>query len=208
MPAIIIDRSGIHLGLRAALLLLLSCLWAEAARAHGGVSLEDDLCVLSLGSYRMHFTGYQPETSGAEEFCEDIPETGTAVIVLDAIDDALRSIPLEVRILKDTRDLGNDAKFEELGDAAAIEAATVARLESAVHATGSSTLQYAFPEAGRFIGLVRAQPAVGGEVVAVFPFAVGGGSSQWWIYGVVILVALLAATALFAWASRGRESAT
>ena len=191
----------------AVLLLLLSCLWVQSAHAHGGVSLEDDLCVLTLGGYRMHFTGYQPETSGAEEFCEDIPETGTAVIVLDAIDDALRSIPLELRILRDTQGLGNDARIEELGDAAAIEAATVARLEPAVHATGSSTLQYVFPEAGRFIGLVRAQPAVGGEVVAVFPFAVGGGSSQWWIYGVVVLLALLAATALFAWANRGRESA-
>lgn len=207
MASIITDRPVASWRLAAGMGMLLACLWSEGAKAHGGVSLEDDLCVLSLGTYRMHFTGYQPETSGAEEFCEDIPETGTAVIVLDAIDDALRSIPLEVRILKDTQGLGNDAKMEELGDAAAIEAATVARLESAVHATGSSTLQYAFPEAGRFIGLVRAQPAVGGEVVAVFPFAVGGGSSQWWIYGVVVLLALVAATALFAWASRGRESA-
>ena len=203
----IITERPVKCRIVTSLLSLLSCVWLQSAHAHGGVSLEDDLCVLALGSYRMHFTGYQPETSGAREFCEDIPETGTAVIVLDAIDDALRSIPLEVRILRDAQDLGNDAKVEELGDAAAIEAATVARLEPAVHATGSSTLQYVFPEAGRFIGLVRAQPAVGGEVVAVFPFTVGGGSSQWWIYGVVVLFALLVATALFAWANRGRESA-
>ncbi len=203
----IITERPVKCRIFTSLLSLLSCVWLQSAHAHGGVSLEDDLCVLALGSYRMHFTGYQPETSGAREFCEDIPETGTAVIVLDAIDDALRSIPLEVRILRDAQGLGNDAKVEELGDAAAIEAATVARLEPAVHATGSSTLQYVFPEAGRFIGLVRAQPAVGGEVVAVFPFTVGGGSSQWWIYGVVVLFALLVATALFAWANRGRESA-
>ncbi len=203
----IITERPVKCRIVTSLLSLLSCVWLQSAHAHGGVSLEDDLCVLALGSYRMHFTGYQPETSGAREFCEDIPETGTAVIVLDAIDDALRSIPLEVRILRDAQGLGNDAKVEELGDAAAIEAATVARLEPAVHATGSSTLQYVFPEAGRFIGLVRAQPAVGGEVVAVFPFTVGGGSSQWWIYGVVVLFALLVATALFAWANRGRESA-
>lgn len=207
MASIITDHPRYSGRILAGMGVLLACLWTGGARAHGGVSLEDDLCVLSLGSYRMHFTGYQPETSGAEEFCEDIPETGTAVIVLDAIDDALRSIPLEVRILRDTRNLGNDAQVEELGDAAAIEAATVARLDAAVHATGSSTLQHAFTEPGRFIGLVRAQPAVGGEVVAIFPFAVGGGSSQWWIYGVVVLVALLAATGLFAWANRGRETA-
>lgn len=186
---------------------LLALAAAGSAMAHGGVSLEDDVCLLKLGRYRMHFTGYQPQTSGAREFCEDIPATGTAVIVLDAVDDALRGMPLELRILKDTADLGNDARVESLGDAAAIEAATLARLAPAVHATGSSMLQYTFPEAGRFIGYVRARPAVGEDVVAVFPFAVGGGSTRWYGYAAAILFAVLAAAALFAWASRGRESA-
>lgn len=177
------------------------------AWAHGGVSLEDDLCVLSLGNYKMHFTGYQPEQSGAEEFCEDIPGIGTAVIVLDAIDEALRGIPLEVRILRDERDLGNDARLEELGGAEAIAAATVAHLPSAVHPTGSSTLKYRFEAPGRFIGYIRAEPTVGGPIEAVFPFAVGsGGGRGIWRYVLAIVVAAVLAAGLFMLASKSREA--
>jgi len=177
------------------------------ACAHGGVSLEDDLCVLSLGNYKMHFTGYQPEQSGAEEFCEDIPGIGTAVIVLDAIDEALRGIPLEVRILRDERDLGNDARLEELGGAEAIAAATVAHLPSAVHPTGSSTLKYRFEAPGRFIGYIRAEPTVGGPIETVFPFAVGsGGGRGIWRYVLAIVVAAVLAAGLFMLASKSREA--
>lgn len=178
-----------------------------AAEAHGGVSLEDDLCVLSLGNYKMHFTGYQPEQSGAEEFCEDIPGIGTAVIVLDAIDEALRGIPLELRILRDDRDLGNDARLEELGGPEAIAAATVAHLPSAVHPTGSSTLKYRFEQPGRFIGYIRAEPAVGGPIETVFPFSVGsGGGRGIWRYILAIVVAVVFAAGLFMLASKSREA--
>ncbi|MGD9603733.1 MAG: hypothetical protein AB7O21_19880 [Gammaproteobacteria bacterium] len=191
---------------------MLACCWLvatiPAAWAHGGVSIEDDKCVLRLGGYLMHFTGYQPEQTGAQEFCEDIPITGLAVIVLDAIDDALRDMPIEVRVLRDANDLGNDARVEELGGEAAIEAATLARLPAALHPTGSLTLKYAFAEPGRYIGYVRARPAVGDEVIAVFPFAVGGGSRQWQLYAAVIVGTVLLAAALFAVANRARHAPT
>jgi len=190
----------------------LVCCWlvaaVPAAWAHGGVSIEDDKCVLRIGGYLMHFTGYQPEQTGAQEFCEDIPITGLAVIVLDAIDDALRDMPIEVRVLRDANDLGNDARVEELGGDAAIEAATLARLPAAVHPTGSLTLKYAFAEPGRYIGYVRARPAVGEEVIAVFPFAVGGGSRQWQLYVAVIVGTVLLAAVLFALANRARQAPT
>ena len=91
----------------SALIALVSTLAPYQAHAHGGVSIEKDLCVLQLGSFRMHFTGYQPARSGAQEFCEDIPYTGRAIIVLAAVDDVLRDMPLEIRILRDPRRLGN-----------------------------------------------------------------------------------------------------
>jgi len=198
-------RTACGHGSRLALMVGL-LIFGAAAWAHGGVSLEDDLCVLSLGNYKMHFTGYQPEQSGAEEFCEDIPGIGTAVIVLDVIDDALRGIPLELRILRDERELGNDARLEELGGAEAIAAATVAHLPSAVHPTGSSTLKYRFEEPGRFIGYIRAEPTVGEPIEAVFPFAVGsGGGRGIWRYILAIIVAAALAAGLFMLASKSRE---
>lgn len=183
-------------------LLVMICAWGYAmvAWGHGGVSIEKDSCVLKIGGYLMHFTGYQPRISGAQEFCEDIPVTGVAIVVLDAIDDALRDMPIEMRVLRDTQLLGNNAQVQDLGDAAAIEAATVARLPATAHPTGSLTLQYEFTEAGRYIGYVRAHPAVGDEVIAVFPFAVGAGSKEWQIYAAVIVGTVLLAAGLFAMA--------
>jgi hypothetical protein len=35
------------------------CVTATAC-AHGGVSIEDDTCIMQIGPYRAHFTGYQP----------------------------------------------------------------------------------------------------------------------------------------------------
>src|SRR3990167_8180724 len=55
---------------------IVSMLQSGVAMAHGGVSMEEDLCVMKLGTYRSHFTGYQPEKRSTQEFCEDIPEIG------------------------------------------------------------------------------------------------------------------------------------
>ena len=73
------------------------------AAAHGGLSMDEDYCKLRVGQYVMHFVGYQPDSaSGPKEFCEDIPETGRTIVVLDYVDDALRDLPTEVRIIRDT----------------------------------------------------------------------------------------------------------
>ena len=63
---------------------------------HGGLSLEDDYCVLTVGTYEMHFSGYQPENNGPKEFCEDIPETGNTIVVLDFMNDELRIFLLKL----------------------------------------------------------------------------------------------------------------
>ena len=55
----------------------------------------------------MHFTGFQPEQSQSEEFCEDIPDVGSAIIVLDYIDKQLRDMAVDFRIIEDVNDIGN-----------------------------------------------------------------------------------------------------
>jgi hypothetical protein len=188
----------------AGALVLLLCSLPRDGAAHGGVSIEDDLCVLQVGTYRMHFTGYQPEESGAQEFCEDIPKLGPAIIVLDAIDDALRDMPIELRLLADVKHIGNRAKVADLGTQADIDAATLVELPAARHSTGSLTVEHRFEQAGRYIGYVRAQPAVGGEIRAVFPFAVGATPTRYWVYGGVVAGALVVAAGLLYFALRLR----
>ena len=70
-------------------------------QAHGGLALADDMCILTVGPYTIHFTGYQPLTQ-EEEFCEDIPEKGKTIVALDYINDELRPFETEVRIVRST----------------------------------------------------------------------------------------------------------
>ncbi len=51
--------------------------------AHGSITVDGDLCVIQIGFYRAHFKIFQPITSEAEEFCEDIPDFGESIFVME-----------------------------------------------------------------------------------------------------------------------------
>ena len=144
-----------------AIILATGMVFTSHAQAHGGLALAEDMCVLTVGPYRMHFTGYQP-LSQEEEFCEDIPETGKTVIALDYIQEELRPLKTEVRIIRDT---GSEANLDEI---------TVFHLPPKVYPSASITVDHTFPEKGKFVGLVT---VTGGaqDYVSRFPFSVGEG---------------------------------
>ncbi|MDP1950122.1 MAG: hypothetical protein Q8K59_03340, partial [Nitrosomonas sp.] len=125
----------------ASFLLVVGIIFSGQIHAHGGLALAEDLCILTVGPYTMHFTGYQPLTQ-EEEFCEDIPEIGKTVVALDYINDELRPLMTEVRIIRDT---GSEANLDEI---------TVYHLPPQVYPTASITLDHTFPEKGKFVGLV------------------------------------------------------
>ena len=136
-------------------------IFASQVQAHGGLALAEDMCVLTVGPYRMHFTGYQP-LSQEEEFCEDIPEVGKTVIALDYIQEELRPLTTEVRIIRDT---GSEENLDGI---------TVFHLPPKVYPSASITVDHTFPEKGKFVGLVT---VTGGaqDYVSRFPFSVGEG---------------------------------
>lgn len=152
-------------------LLMLS---AGDAHAHGGVSMEDDVCIMKIGGYRAHFSGYQPEFRATQEFCEDIPELGKAIIVLDFVDPALRKHVVEFRVLNDVRQLGKGARYEALGTPEEIQAATLFHLPPQAYPRGTLTFEQQFQTAAWYIGMLSAtDPATGTTVHSVFPFQVG-----------------------------------
>lgn len=156
------------------------------ASAHGGLALAKDQCKLSLGPYWMHFTGYQPDSEGSKEFCEDIPDIGRTVVALDATDDVLRAMPIEVRLVKDTGDLSN------------LEPITILHMPPKVYAAGSVTFEYTFDKPGKFVGIVTAMN--GKEaVVSQFPFSVGSGGSIFMKY--LPFLGILVAGGVFYWYS-------
>lgn len=142
-------------------LLAASVIFTSQVQAHGGLALADDMCVLTVGPYRMHFTGYQP-LSQEEEFCEDIPETGKTVIALDYIQEELRPLMTEVRIIRDT------------GSEENLDAITVFYLPPKVYPSASIAVEHVFPEKGKFVGLVTVKGGAQ-DYVSRFPFSVGEG---------------------------------
>lgn len=164
---------------------------AVPAQAHGGVSMEDDVCVLRVGSFLAHFAGYQPEFRATQEFCEDIPELGKAIIVLDFIDPALRNQVVEFRVLRDAKALGMNARHEQLGSATEIEAATLSRIAPQTYPRGTLTFEQTFAEPGWYIGLLTAtDPDTGAALHSVFPFRVGVRNPWRHVPAFVVVIAL------------------
>ena len=137
----------------------LTALFSSQAYAHGGLSMAEDMCKLTVGPYMMHFSGYQPENTQDKQFCEDIPATGQTIVVLDYIEQELRSLPAEVRIIKDT---GSEDDLESI---------TVLHLPPKVYGNGSIDFTHTFPNPGKFVGIVTV--GENHEHVSKFPFSVG-----------------------------------
>jgi hypothetical protein len=172
---------------------LLAALFANTAvYAHGGVSIELDTCVLKIGSYRMHLTGYQPETALGEEFCEDIPETGNAIIVLDYVDNQLRDMMTGVRVIE--KDSWTAAQSPSGDD----QAKTILDVPPKLYKAGSVKIERRFDKPGYFVGFLTAEKEGQEKLVSRFPFSVGygkgglsmagGGSRMYAIYGIIALV--------------------
>lgn len=138
--------------------------WVAHAHAHGDVGTNQGQCLMKLGPDTMTFTGYQPQKS-REQFCDDIPDAGPTIITLDAQQDELRDMMLEMRVL---RDVGQKDDNENL------EANTEYYSPPKKYKSGTLTFEHVFPQEGKFIGLVKARSDDGTkEYVARFPFSVG-----------------------------------
>ena len=129
---------------------------AQAQHFH---ELDKNFCILKIGPYGMHLTGYQPDSTAQQEHCGDVPATGRTVMVLDYIEGELRSLPVEVRVIKDT------------GSEQDLQAITVLHLPPKVYPAGSVNFEYNFDQPGKFIGLVTVGDKT--ELVSRFPFSVG-----------------------------------
>ena len=160
----------IHRGM--VLLFLLLALQSQAF-AHGGVVEEDDICVIKVNYLRAHFKIYQPRTSGHEQFCEDLPAAAESVFVMEFMHDALETMPIDFRIIRDITGKGRFARMEDVQAIEDLDAATVF-YQSASTEPDVYSVVHTFESEGDFIGIVSARNPESGDVyAAVFPFEVG-----------------------------------
>ncbi len=167
--------------------------FSTQVQAHGGLSMAEDLCKLTIGPYTMHFTGYQPDSSQEKEFCEDIPSTGRTIVALDYIEEALRPLPTEVRVIKDT------------GSEEDLDAITILHMPAEVYPNGSINFEHNFNVPGDFVGLVTVSGDE--EYVSRFPFAVGQGESIMPSGLVLAMIAALGVGAVFLYTVRRKPDA-
>lgn len=144
--------------------------------AHGGASGVDlDACRIPVGPHWVHFTAYQPQLTGTTEYCDAIPEIGSATLVFDYEGKALRNMTVEFEITKEPQ--GTRVFYKE----------------PATYPTGTVNTTINFADPGDYLAHVTLVNE-GQKVDAHVPFSVGGKSggpsTSTYVVIAVILIAV------------------
>ena len=158
--------------------------------AAGAVVGEPGSCMMEFGIYTAHFTIYQPDSSGSEEFCEDIPDAASTLFVMEYLHGSMKDVPVDFRIIRDEDDWGIFARWDNVAAIDDIGARTVFYRPGQVNADGRMTVEHDFLEPGGYIGVVSApHPSKDLLYHAVFPFEVGRVAVLPWLAALAALAA-------------------
>lgn len=153
---------------------------AGQAGAGGGMILSKDVCIVTIGFYTAHFTGYQPQTSNNAEFCGEFPDVGETIMVLDYLHRSLSEVPVDFRIIHDVVGKGDFVQYEDVEAIGNLDAATVFYQPPVVKANATMNITHVFEEKGRYIGIITAgHPSNDNIYTAVFPFTIGVRKFPW-----------------------------
>ena len=172
----------------------------QIGQAHGGVVAEEDVCLLRMGFLQAHFTLYLPDSRGAEEFCEELPDVGPSLFVIEYLHEMMKEMPVSFRVITDDQGFGIFANWDDVQSIGNLAAQTVFHRPLVAEPTGVVALRHEFTEAGGYIGIVEAENPVNGKAYnAVFYFEVGNVG-----YGLIpLFVGLIAAAQIGFWLSTG-----
>lgn len=183
-----------------AMILVITMFSSRQAVAHGSVAFEDDRCLINIGFMQAHFTVFQPESEGNEEFCESIPGVTRSVFVMEYLHNLLSEMNIDFRIVRDINNVGRYASWEDIEAIEDLEAATVFYAPARIEEGGYFTTSHEFTERGTYIGVVTADhPDEDRQYNAVFYFRVGGRP----LGTLPVFIALLLALQAGYWVSSG-----
>lgn len=178
-------------------MLLLTLVSPSPAQAGGGLVLEADKCILWIDFYSAHFTAYQPETRGNQQFCRDLPDVADTIIVLDYLHPSLKEVPVDFRIIRDVTGQGQFVKLKHVEAIGDLDPYTVFYQPPVIRPDASLKIEHTFTEKGAYIGIVSAgHPETDTVYTAVFPFEVGAFRLP---LPLPVLLLLLAGAAFLAW---------
>ena len=165
--------------------------WAGRAVAGGGMILSKDVCIVTIGFYTAHFTGYQPQTQDNTEFCGEFPDDGETVMVLDYLHQSLSAVPVDFRIIRDELGRGEFVQYEDVAKIEDIDAVTVFYQPPVVKTNATMVINHVFDVKGSYIGIVTAGHPTNDDIyTAVFPFTVGVSKIPWGILSMMAAVAI------------------
>jgi hypothetical protein len=119
-----------------------------------------------------------------------LPVASESVFVMEYQHDALASMPIDFRIIRDVTGKGRFARMEDVEQIEDLDSVTVF-YQAAVTEPDVFTVIHEFAEEGDFIGIVSAtQPETRKVYAAVFPFEVGFTGVGYWPFFVGVLVLL------------------
>ncbi len=87
-------------GISGVTLIFIAVFYAGIVGAHGQVSMEEDSCMRRMGDSMVHLSAYQPQYEPSAHYCTEIPKAGDTFLVLDLVDQALRDMPVGMRVVK------------------------------------------------------------------------------------------------------------
>ena len=170
-------------------IVLLRC--AGRAAAGGGMILSNDVCIVTIGFYTTHFTGYQPQTSNNTEFCGVFPEVGETIMVLDYLHKSLREVPVDFRIIRDVVGKGDFVQYEDVEMIGNLDAVTVFYQPPIIKSNATMNVTHVFEEEGSYIGIITAgHPTNDNIYTAVFPFTIGIRKFPWAIVSLMIAIVI------------------
>ena len=151
--------------------------------------LSNDACILQIDFYSMHFTAFQPEDSGNKQFCQDLPDAGPSIFVLDYLHDSLKEVPVDFRVIRNVTGQGSYVKLKHVEEIDDLEPHTVFYQPAVIQADASLNIEYDFKEKGSYIAIVSAgHPTNNNIYTAAFPLEVGRSSWAYWPFVIVLLV--------------------
>jgi hypothetical protein len=138
-------------------------------RTGGGPIQKVDQCITKIGPNILTLSFYQPRMSRSQ-FCEEIPELGPTIIVIDSMQDEMRDMTMELRVVKAGK-MGRDAiENEQILEV---------RVPPRKFQSGTITYEHNFLEKGSYVALIRARDTGGfKEYNATFAFSVGETSTR------------------------------
>ncbi|MBX3629786.1 MAG: hypothetical protein KF908_07680 [Nitrosomonas sp.] len=88
----------------SSIIIFVTLFYSGFAAAHGKVTLESDICVRNMAGSMVHLSTYQPQYDPEAEYCTEIPHEGETLWVLDLVDHALRTMPIDIKVVRNNGD--------------------------------------------------------------------------------------------------------